>query len=108
MTKSEELNVLIAKYFGFKVTEEYSVGGLPQWTYPDDWYMLQNGIPNTSIPDFLKILEDYMKLLEEHGGYGKRECFGKLGLKPYPRNEVTKIRSLVVDGKVCIITEKNK
>lgn len=112
MTESEKINISIAKYFGFKVSKgkQYLINGLPQWTYPDDWYMAQGGIPNTEIPDFLQILEDYMRLMKKHGAFGEREYFGRLGdhIKPYPRDEVTEIRAIVKNGQVCIIMKNNQ
>lgn len=75
MTESEKINISIAEYFGF--TSGYPIDGIPQWSYPDNWYMSQGGTPNFEIPDFLTILEDYMKLMKEHGGFGKREYFGR-------------------------------
>ena len=80
MTKRQELNALIAKHFGFKESEgrEYLCDGMPQWTYPRDWYLAQCSIPNVDIPDFLRILEDYLKLMKKHDLGGPREYFGKL------------------------------
>ncbi len=72
MTKSQKINEEIAKYFGFeKWTKNkmspfiYEGKKMPQWTYPKNWYMAQGGVPNFSIPDFLTILEDYMKLIKK-------------------------------------------
>jgi hypothetical protein len=83
MTKKEKLNSEIAKYYGFKKDKKkwkapsyiYESGEY-QWSYPDDFYMAQGGVPNFAIPDFLTILEDYMELLKKHGGFGEREYFG--------------------------------
>lgn len=84
-TEAQDINARIAKYFGFEECKKYKVshfvyGGkkLSQWAYPNDWYMAQGEIPNMAIPDFLTILEDYMKLMKKHGGRGETEYFGGL------------------------------
>ena len=77
----EKVNEIMALYFGFKKSEgkEYLVNGLPQWTFPRNFPLRQCVNPNTSIPDFVGILEDYIRLMEKHGatsGY-PREYFFK-------------------------------
>lgn len=76
MTK-RELNAEIALYFGFRRSEgdKFLVNELPQWTYPDNWYLSQGEVPNIKVPDFLKILEDYLKLMKKHEYGGPREYF---------------------------------
>lgn len=77
MTKSK-LNEQIALYFGFKKSkgERFLIHGHSQWTYPEDWYLAQGGIPNIDIPDFVQFLEDYLRLLHKHQHGGPREHFG--------------------------------
>lgn len=72
-----ELNAEIALYFGFERSDgkRFLIDGLPQWKYPDEWYLSQGGLPNTAVPDFLQILEDYLKLMKQHD-YWPRERFG--------------------------------
>ena len=76
-----ELNEQIALFFGFKKSDEkpYLINGHAQWSYPHEWYLSQGGIPNLDIPDFIEILEDYLKLLKKHKYGGPREYFGRLG-----------------------------
>lgn len=80
-TVKAEMNEEIAKYFGFEKSDKvwdapgYFEDGMPEWTYPENWYLSQGGTPNFSIPDFVTILEDYLKLMKEHGAFGKREYF---------------------------------
>jgi len=75
-----ELNAAIAKHFGFECSEgdKYLICGFPQWTYPRDWYLGQGSTPNTDVPDFLTILEDYLFLMKKHEYDGPREYFGRL------------------------------
>ncbi len=77
---SEELNIEIAKHYGFEKGCKLYVDvmhrvKMPQWTYPRDWYFPQGGVPNFHIPDFMTMLEDYMKLLKENSAFGKVEYF---------------------------------
>ncbi len=85
MSKHSDLNEKIAKYFGFTKYKDSAIKPTPysrkkysQWRYPDDWYMSQGSETNFDIPDFLTMLEDYMKLMKSHGGSGKIEYFGRL------------------------------
>jgi hypothetical protein len=68
MTKAK-LNKEIAKYFGFKESTEkrFKVGKLNQWTFPDNFPLRQCGVPQITIPDFIKILGDYIELMGKHG-----------------------------------------
>lgn len=82
LNKKEKMNEQIAKYFGFKKdTKVWGVKGyretnMYQWTFPDDdWYLGQGGVPNFSIPDFITLLEDYLKMLKDNSAFGKRERF---------------------------------
>ena len=70
-----EINEQIALHFGFKKSDgrEYLVNGVhPQWTYPRDFYLSQGGDPNIDLPDFLKILDEYLKLVKKHENGGPR------------------------------------
>ncbi len=80
MTK-EELNAAIATHFGFQQSNEdkYLINGRPQWRYPNDWYLSQGGTPNIDVPDFLRLMEDYLELLKKHEFGGPMEYFGRLG-----------------------------
>ncbi len=82
MKNKAKINKEIAKYFGFKECTEskmspflYGQKKMPQWIYPNGFYMSQCEVPNFTIPDFITILEDYLKLMKKHGGTGEHEFF---------------------------------
>ena len=76
-----DLNAAIALHFGFRRGEEENAfDGFVQWTYPQDWYLAQGGVPNFHVPDFLQMLEDYLVLIEKHTCGGPREYFGRLDM----------------------------
>ena len=82
--KKSELNKKIALYFGFKkvrkkfcnVNQGITTVVNPKiWEYPDkdDWCLPQGGANNYDLPDFITILEDYLKLMKKHGAFGPRD-----------------------------------
>lgn len=75
--KKSKVNATIAKYFGFEESKgkKYKLHGKNQWTYPQDFPLHQGGMPNTSIPDFVQILEDYLELVKKHDYGCPRERF---------------------------------
>lgn len=78
MTNKQKLNAEIARYFGFTESDEagFKINGLSQWSYPGNWYLSQGSIPNTCVPDFVEMLEDYLKLVKKNELGGPREWFG--------------------------------
>ena len=82
MTKNQKINEKIAKHFGFEKSKEgwevkgYRETGMHQWTFPDGFYLPQGGVPNFNVPDFITLLEDYLKQLKANSAFGKREYFG--------------------------------
>ena len=57
MTKAEQ-NIEIAKILGFEFLEDK----LGQVIYPDNWKEEEKVMPVTTIPDFVKMLEDVRKI----------------------------------------------
>ncbi len=74
--KKSKVNARIAKYFGFKESKKaHSIENKRQWTYPTDFPLHQGGVPNFSVPDFVQIIEDYLKLVQKHEYGCPRERF---------------------------------
>ena len=83
MTRAE-INSEIALHFGFKRSDgsQYLVNGMPQWTFPNNWYLRSGGHPNLDVPDFIQIIEDYLALHKKHEFGPPMEYFGRLGPSP--------------------------
>ena len=84
MSEKARLNKVIADYYGFKRGKAINTSctNIPnmkeQWTYPEDFYLHQCGIPNFEIPDFIQMLETHMKLIAKYTQSGfPREWFDK-------------------------------
>jgi hypothetical protein len=61
------INQLLALYFGFRKTSSINGNHPDQWSFPIGFSLFQCGTPNHTLPDFVKILEDYMALMKLHG-----------------------------------------
>jgi len=78
MTRKEK-NEAIAKILGFKKYPVRKGSGIhtPQWSYPDDWKDEIRTCPNTSVPDFIQMIEDTRKIADKYK-YGFKRVHEKM------------------------------
>lgn len=69
MTKSD-MNAQIAEYLGFEKSTKHPINGKAQWQYPASFPFGAAECPCTTIPDFIQILMDYIRLMDGHRGRG--------------------------------------
>jgi len=86
-----EINKKIALMLGFEIFDPGEKSGSPiQWIYPEDWIDARYSIPTTEVPDFLRMINDRRKTIEDAGGIIPKDLTtnmnGHINVSLYPKD----------------------
>ena len=64
MTITTKQNIKIAKILGFEIFDPGKESNSPiQWKYPNKYKKLIYGTPCCNVPDFVKMIDDYIDMI---------------------------------------------